>query len=863
MANFYKPRYKSSFRTQTKVIPYKNSRLQKIYDRRGNLTFRHGYGHRQHLKLKSLKWVLLRRFMIPKLYKPQIRKKQRFKTDILNIKRIYNFYGKYNARKFKILFFKAYKKKRLNKMQSFISNLEQRADITLFRLRFLPTIYACHNFIKYNGILLNNTKIQYPYTKLNVGDIITIPKNIWFYFYFIFERKIFSRLLRTFSLYNRKKKLFKKLKLEFKTYRIHRYWKQRKWWYRKLYKTRFNTKILSSRYVKMIKSFNIKSFKLRKKKIKLSWKNYTKNSIICKEFINSNLNLTFKKFNKLNIYKYKNLKLKKKFALNYKIKQKFLEFKLKKIKLFKKLKKIKNTLNILFNIIKILKDDILFWLYIQIYWKYKKIKFNIINNSKNEKYFFFKTILKKTMLLYLKKFLYIKKISFKNWNILLQKLINNKKFLFIFLFKLKKLFKKKIYIINNKKSLNLILNKNINTTKIIKNQLIINKLNSIFLLKLKTYLYSIYFNPIKSKFKNKRIYKLLKIKSKFNWIKNVYNFNSFSVRLNYAKKNAIKKYKFIFNKKKKNILLKKWKYFNKLNIINNLKYFKFNSLKKKKLKTNYLNYNFIQNNTNKFFILKKNIFYLLNIIKFLNYQIWLKNERIKLKSLFNFMKKYITNYKNKKYTLLNINDFYNELIFLNKNWEKYNWIFVENFSDHIETFKNFINKEIKLNLSFKTLFYLFIYKTNLKYFKNRISIYKKTLKRIKQGLIYIDKIKFIYLYKRFDKYYFLNKYFYLYKKYHSSEKIKNFTIKKWIKKKKLQNLTKFKKQILKKTRWDFYKQQKQGFYKPIHWFIPHYFEFDFKTLRGGFIRKPYINEIIYSFNYSIHEIIQYYKDKGY
>ena len=31
-----------------------------------------------------------------------------------------------------------------------------------------------------------------------------------------------------------------------------------------------NTKILSSRYVKMIKSFNIKSFKLRKKKIKLS-----------------------------------------------------------------------------------------------------------------------------------------------------------------------------------------------------------------------------------------------------------------------------------------------------------------------------------------------------------------------------------------------------------------------------------------------------------------------------------------------------------------------------------------------------------------------------------------------------------------
>ena len=48
-----------------------------------------------------------------------------------------------------------------------------------------------------------------------------------------------------------------------------------------------------------------------------------------------------------------------------------------------------------------------------------------------------------------------------------------------------------------------------------------------------------------------------------------------------------------------------------------------------------------------------------------------------------------------------------------------------------------------------------------------------------------------------------------------------------------------------------------------HWFIPKYLEFDFKTLRGGLIREPVTTEVVYPFNYSLKNLILFYKNRGY
>lgn len=50
-------------------------------------------------------------------------------------------------------------------------------------------------------------------------------------------------------------------------------------------------------------------------------------------------------------------------------------------------------------------------------------------------------------------------------------------------------------------------------------------------------------------------------------------------------------------------------------------------------------------------------------------------------------------------------------------------------------------------------------------------------------------------------------------------------------------------------------------YRP-HWFTPSYIEFDFNTMRGGFISKPSKNEIFYPFVYDMQKLISFYKRRG-
>jgi ribosomal protein S4 len=48
--------------------------------------------------------------------------------------------------------------------------------MVLFRLRFLPTIYGCHQFIHHFGININGKKEKSPYALVRAGDIITFEK---------------------------------------------------------------------------------------------------------------------------------------------------------------------------------------------------------------------------------------------------------------------------------------------------------------------------------------------------------------------------------------------------------------------------------------------------------------------------------------------------------------------------------------------------------------------------------------------------------------------------------------------------------------------------------------------------------------
>ena len=77
-ANFYKPRYSINFKTLSISLPYKNSRLYKFVDKRGNIVIRRGFWHRRYMKLKAWKWLLNRRRFLYNAAKKKNSKKRSF-----------------------------------------------------------------------------------------------------------------------------------------------------------------------------------------------------------------------------------------------------------------------------------------------------------------------------------------------------------------------------------------------------------------------------------------------------------------------------------------------------------------------------------------------------------------------------------------------------------------------------------------------------------------------------------------------------------------------------------------------------------------------------------------------------------------
>jgi ribosomal protein S4 len=84
------------------------------------------------------------------------------------------FHGKRKEETFRNLF-----KTHLNRISlntnSFFTALESRLDRIFFRIRLLPTIFACHQFIHYHGLEVNNSLEHSPRKEIKIGDILSVP----------------------------------------------------------------------------------------------------------------------------------------------------------------------------------------------------------------------------------------------------------------------------------------------------------------------------------------------------------------------------------------------------------------------------------------------------------------------------------------------------------------------------------------------------------------------------------------------------------------------------------------------------------------------------------------------------------------
>lgn len=182
MSNIYKPRYKVCYQTKNKVWIYKNSRLRKIYDIRGQVVLKRGWKYKKMMVAKNMKWTIVRRSMVP-YNNTRINFLHNYKNTLQLKQQLKKFYGKLKEHQLRTLFKKSWNKEQYFKRNIFISSLEQRLDMVVYRMRLLPTIFSSHQLIDHQGVLVNNQLVTIPGYKIKIGDVVSFKKELWPVFY--------------------------------------------------------------------------------------------------------------------------------------------------------------------------------------------------------------------------------------------------------------------------------------------------------------------------------------------------------------------------------------------------------------------------------------------------------------------------------------------------------------------------------------------------------------------------------------------------------------------------------------------------------------------------------------------------------
>lgn len=242
--NVFKPRYKIAFQAKSKIWPYKNSRMRRFFNIRGRKLIRRGYFKRYVLVFNNMKWAIARRYVKPYLKRRYASRIRRYRTSFYTKQQLRHFYGKVKESYFRV-FFRNNLISIARRNNSFFSMLERRLDMVVFRMRFLPTIFASNQMIQHYGINVNKTVERSPNAIVKLGDVISLPKAHWSAIYYNMFTRIFYKVYGKYIL---KCRMFKTLR-------------KKVWWIKKA--KRFKRKYISwvrkkSRFLRYFKNIRLK-----------------------------------------------------------------------------------------------------------------------------------------------------------------------------------------------------------------------------------------------------------------------------------------------------------------------------------------------------------------------------------------------------------------------------------------------------------------------------------------------------------------------------------------------------------------------------------------------------------------------------
>ena len=127
-------------------------------------------------------WGRPKRFLTNRLYAPgqhgqsRRRKPTDFGTQLAAKQKLKGYYGNINERQFRRAYEEAYST-RGDTIENMIGLLERRLDIVIYRMKFVPTVFAARQFVNHGHVKVNGRRVSIPSYRVSAGDVIEIKES--------------------------------------------------------------------------------------------------------------------------------------------------------------------------------------------------------------------------------------------------------------------------------------------------------------------------------------------------------------------------------------------------------------------------------------------------------------------------------------------------------------------------------------------------------------------------------------------------------------------------------------------------------------------------------------------------------------
>ena len=101
------------------------------------------------------------------------RKASDYSQQLAAKQKLRRYYGNITERQFRRVYQEA-SRRRGDTAENMIGLLEQRLDIVVYRLNFVPTVFAARQFVNHGHILVNDHRVDIPSYQCKPGDVIQV-----------------------------------------------------------------------------------------------------------------------------------------------------------------------------------------------------------------------------------------------------------------------------------------------------------------------------------------------------------------------------------------------------------------------------------------------------------------------------------------------------------------------------------------------------------------------------------------------------------------------------------------------------------------------------------------------------------------